>query len=292
MNVWVVIAHYGRPEPTVELVGDLRSATVPPARIVLVDNDGGLPLEADECVLVLRPGLNTGFGAAVARGCEAALAGGADWVWLLNNDARPAADCLERLLEAAAAPEAGILSPLVRYRSGEECWYAGGTVSSRTLDVRHLHAPCSRRPYETGFVTGCAALLRAAALRDLTPLDIGLFMYYEDVDWSLRAKAREWRLLVVPAAEVVHDVLREGGRRVFSDAAIYYMTRNRLLVARPCGGLVLPALAAVRWGCRQVVKSRSWPAARRRLSACARGLRDGLAGRRGPAPSPMSGGPT
>jgi hypothetical protein len=214
-------------------------------------------------------------------------------VWLLNNDARPAADCLERLLGAgAAAPEAGILSPLVRYRAGGDCWYAGGTVSARTLDVRHLHAPCSRRPYETGFVTGCAALLRAATLRDLAPLDIGLFMYYEDVDWSLRATAREWRLLVVPAAEVVHDVLREGGRRVFSDAAIYYMTRNRLLVARSRVGLALPALAGVRWGCRQAAKSRSWPVALRRLSACARGLRDGLAGRRGPAPAPKPGGST
>lgn len=301
MNVWAVIPHFGPPEPTLELLDELRSATVAPARVVVVDNDGGLALDDDETVRVLRPGFNSGYGAAVAAASDAALAAAADWLWVLNNDARPAADCLERLLEAgAAAPRAGILSAVIRYRSGGDIWYAGGTVSPRTLEVRHLHAVRGRRPYWTGFITGCAPLLRAALVRELSPLDDGLFMYYEDVDWSLRALEHRWGLLVVPGAEVVHDVRREGGRRVFSDAAVYYMVRNRLLVARLRGGLAPaaaaglasptavgtlapPAGAGALWGLRQAAKSRSLPEARRRLAACGRGLRDGFAGRRGPA---------
>ncbi len=301
MNVWVAIPHYGPPEPTLELLDELRSATVVPSRIVVVDNDGGLALDDDETVLVLRPGFNSGYGAAVASASDAALAAGADWLWVLNNDARPAADCLERLLEAgAAAPRAGILSAVIRYRTGGDVWYAGGTVSPRTLEVRHLHAVCDRHPYWTGFITGCAPLLRVALARELSPLDDGLFMYYEDVDWSLRALERGWGLLVVPDAEVAHDVRREGGRRVFSDAAIYYMVRNRLLVARrrgdpaPAagGGLASPAAAAALWALRQAAKSRSLPEARRRLAACGRGLIDGLAGRRGPAHGAGRAGPS
>jgi GT2 family glycosyltransferase len=285
-----VVAHYGDSAPTLRLAAALRAATVVPARIVLVDNQGDLAIATDGLLEVVHPGHNSGFGAAVALGAEAALAGGADWVWLLNNDAEPAADCLERLLEAGAAPAAGIVGPVIRYRDDGGCWYAGGTVSPRTLSVRHETTPHDARPYATGFVTGCAPLLRADLARRLWPLDDGLFMYYEDVDWSLRAVRDGWRLLVAPEALVVHDVPREGGRRVFSDAAVYYMTRNRLLVARRHGGLVLPALAGTGWAARQALKSPSWPVARRRVRAWAGGLRDGVAGRRGPAPRRVSGG--
>ena len=244
MSVWAVVPHYGPPGPTLDLLEVLAAATVVPDGIVVVDNQGGLELDEDERVAVLRPGFNTGYGMAVERAADAALSGGADWLWVLNNDARPAADCLERLLEAGAAdPRAGILSPLIRYRAGGELWYAGGGVSPRTLDVRHLHVAQGAAPYATGFVTGCAPLLRAALVRELAPLDDGLFMYYEDVDWSLRALDGGWRLLVVPGAALVHDVHRERGRRVFSDAAIYYMARNRVLVARRRGG-VAPGAAA------------------------------------------------
>jgi GT2 family glycosyltransferase len=68
-------------------------------------------------------------------------------------------------------------------------------------------------------------------------------MYYEDVDWSLRMADAGWGLAVVPAAVVVHDVPRRGGRRVFSDGAIYFMTRNRLLVAARRGRRLPAALA-------------------------------------------------
>jgi len=283
VSVWAVIPHYGPPAATLGLLETLSGATVEPDRIVVVDNAGGLDLEGDERVTVLRPGFNTGYGMAVERAAEAALAGGADWLWVLNNDARPAADCLERLLEAGAAdPRAGILSALIRYRTGGDVWYAGGSVSPRTFDVRHLHEAQGRHPYPTAFVTGCAPLLRATLVRELSPLDDGLFMYYEDVDWSLRAVDAGWRLLVVPGAEVIHDVHRERGRRVFSDATVYYMVRNRLLVARRRGRRACPAAAGALWALRQAAKSRSPAEARRRVSACCRGLRDGLAGRRGP----------
>lgn len=318
MSVWAVVPHYGPPGPTLDLLEVLVATTVAPDRIVVVDNQGGLELEEDERVAVLRPGSNSGYGTAVETAAVEAMAAGADWLWVLNNDARPAADCLERLLEAGVAdPRAGILSPLIRYGAGGDLWYAGGVVSPRTLDVRHLHEAQGAAPYATGFVTGCAPLLRATLVRELAPLDAGLFMYYEDVDWSLGALAAGWRLLVVPAAELVHDVPRERGRRVFSDAAIYYMTRNRLLVARRRGGsaaraaagdlvppaaagrpvpaaarglappaaggqLALATAAGALWGLRQTAKSRSPAEAWRRLAACCHGLRDGRAGRRGP----------
>ncbi len=282
-DVWAVVVHFGDLGATVALLSALRSGSLAPDRVVVIDNQGDLELAEDATVGVRRPGHNSGFGAAAAAGFAAALEGGAAWVWLLNNDAEPAPDCLERLLAAgAAAPRAGLLSPVIRYREGGGWWYAGGAVSARTLSVRHATRPARAQPYATGFVTGCAPLFRAALAQELQPLDRGFFLYYEDVDWSLRAARRGWELLVVPDAVVTHDVPRAAGRRVFSDDAVYYMTRNRLLLAREHGRVVPAAAAGTLWAARQAVKRGSWPAAASCTRSWAEGLRDGLAARRGP----------
>ena len=105
----------------------------------------------------------------------------------------------------------------------------------RSLSVRHWTAIRDEVPYLTGFVTGCAPLVRAEFILEQGPPDHALFMYYEDVDWCLRALASGWRLLVVPGAVVEHDVESIHGRRRFSDLAVYYMVRNRLLVAERWG---------------------------------------------------------
>ena len=158
-------------------------------------------------VEVMRPGRNIGFAAAVRAGSLRAAAAGADWVWVFNNDALATEACLERLLAAAeAAPRAALLSPVIAFPGGSGIWYAGGDVRPRSLSIRHWTAVRGDTPYPTGFVTGCAPLVRTAFILEQGPPDQSLFMYYEDVDWCLRALSSGWQLLVVPGAVVEHDV--------------------------------------------------------------------------------------
>jgi GT2 family glycosyltransferase len=113
-------------------------------------------------------------------------------------------------------------------------------------------------------------------------------MYFEDVDWSLRAQAAGWRTLLVPAALAVHDAKYEHGRRHFSPLAIYFMTRNRLLLARRWGYPGAAFAASLSWGARQLAKCRSAASATRVTLAVSAGLWHGLAGRRGPAPGGLA----
>ena len=287
-SVWVVVPHYGDTGITRRAVAAILSGTVRPATVLVVDNQGGLPAFDDEGVEVVRPGSNLGFGGACVLGIRRALAGGAAWVWLFNNDAEPERGCLAELLAVGAADSrAGLLSPVILHRGRPTFWYAGGDLARRTLQVTHRERPAQETPHDVAFITGCAWLARREFIEECGPLDEGLFMYFEDVDWSLRAQAGGWRTILVPAAHALHDAKYEHGRRIFSPPAIYYMTRNRLLLGRRWGSPGATFVASLTWGGRQLVKCRSAAAATRVTLAVSAGLWHGVTGRRGPAPAAL-----
>jgi GT2 family glycosyltransferase len=287
--VWVVVPHYGDADITRRAVTGVLAGSVRPDAVLVVDNQGGLPAFDDPHVEVVRPGDNLGFGGACVLGSRRALDAGAAWVWLFNNDAEPDRDCLAELLAVGEAePRVGLLSPVILHRDRDSFWYAGGDLARRTLQVEHRPRPAQQTPHDVDFITGCAWLARRGFIEQCGPVDDSLFMYFEDVDWSLRAHAGGWRTVLVPAARAVHDARYEHGRRIFSGLAIYYMTRNRLLLARRWGHLAPASVAAVTWGGRQLVKSRSAGTAAKVTLAIGAGLWHGTVGRRGPAPPALA----
>ena len=283
-----VVAHYADREATSRTLRACCGHRVPD-QVLVIDNQGDLPAGAFADlpgVRVERPGRNLGFAGACALGAQRALQAAADWIWFLNNDARPDRACLAALLAAGEAlPGAALLSPLIAYGDGGGLWYAGGDVRRADLRVRHSTRPTAAGPQAVGFATGCAPLARAAFVRACGPMDAALFMYYEDADWCLRARDHGWSVAVVPGARVVHDVERRGGRRRFSPLAVYLMTRNRLLVARRYGTPSAALAGALNWGGRQVVKGARRGEAGELLLALGAGVADGVRGRRGAPPA-------
>jgi len=76
---------------------------------------------------------------------------------------------------------------------------------------------------------GAAVLLSRAYLDDVGLLDERLFLYYEDVELSLRGARRGWRYRTAPQSIVrhVHSATSIEG----SPLALYYNERNRLVIA-------------------------------------------------------------
>lgn len=75
---------------------------------------------------------------------------------------------------------------------------------------------------------GAAVLLRREYLDDVGLFDERLFLYYEDVDLSLRGARRGWRYRTAPTSVVRHVHSATSGEG--SPLAAYYNERNRLLV--------------------------------------------------------------
>jgi GT2 family glycosyltransferase len=59
-------------------------------------------------------------------------------------------------------------------------------------------------PVEVDWVVGAALMVRTAVAKTVGPMDEAYFMYSEELDWCRRIKDAGWRVLQVPAAEIVH----------------------------------------------------------------------------------------
>jgi GT2 family glycosyltransferase len=101
------------------------------------------------------------------------------------------------------------------------------------------------RPVDVQAWCGGAVLLRASYLTDVGAFDERLFLYYEDVDLSLRGAERGWRYRYVPESVVRHVHGASSGTD--SSFKQWHDDRNRLLVLARHGTSTATARAATRF---------------------------------------------
>ena len=192
-------------------------------------------------VHVIENGANLGFAAGNNIGLHYALAHGFDYALLLNNDTEVAANFLSQMITTAEAdPTIGAVGPTIYYHTQPDViWSAGGHIDwqrgvSRMRGLGERDSGQYGAVSEVDFVTGCALLLRCAALERAGLLDERFFMYYEETEWCVRVRRAGWRIVHVPAAQIWHKIPIID--RVDKPYVAYYMTRNRLLFLRTVGG--------------------------------------------------------
>ena len=243
-SVFIIILNWNGWRDTVDCVESCRKLSYPSVRILIVDNGS---TDGSEAILrerfpdldVIRTGDNLGFAGGNNVGITCALERGAEYVWLLNNDTVVEPDALSGLVQVAESDDSiGMAgSKIVYYDDPERLWYAGAI-----LDPARPHCPAHRGlgerdrgqyadTAETGYVTGCSLLARREMIEEVGLLDDDLFLYFEDVDWSARARRAGWRLMYAPASVVRHKESASTGGAV-SPAVMYYTARNRLAFVR------------------------------------------------------------
>ncbi|MHB1974274.1 MAG: glycosyltransferase [Acidimicrobiales bacterium] len=243
---------------------------------------------------------NLGFAAAVNLAMGEALALGADWVLLANNDATVDPACVERCLaEADRHERVAAIGPAVVYaHDPSRLWFAGATHSRRFALVWHRghfsgvdHLP---RSADSDYIPGCCVLIRAAAWRDVGRLREDFFMYYEDAEWGERARARGWRLRYLGEVLCHHAMALSSGQdgsRALAESTAYYLGRNPLRYARETPDAVLRLSRTVGvltvWTAYNLTRIRpsQWPSVG---LACLQGMRDGWTGTMGPRPEGRS----
>lgn len=184
--------------------------------VLLVDNgstDGSVPaLRAEFPDLpILETGANLGFCGGNNAGIEWALAHGADYVLLLNNDAWFDPAMTRQLVTAAEAdPRIGMAGPKI-YQAAppDTLWSAGGVVTywGNVTGMRGFGKPDRGqfdRPADVDYLPGCGILVRRQVLEQVGLLDLAYYCYYEDTDWAMRARQAGWRIWYVPAATMWH----------------------------------------------------------------------------------------
>ena len=199
--------------------GLLRSlaAHLPGAQVIAVDagsRDTGAELARAAGAEVLALRANPGYGAANNAGLERARHPVAA---LLNPDCELLDGGLARLAAAATALDALWAPRLVddAGRPERSAHPLPGTLGAFAPAL--VHPPLlpravrlraepwrARRPRSVGWAVGACLVARTATFRRLGPFDPGQFLFYEDMDLCLRARAAGLPTILDPSVHVRH----------------------------------------------------------------------------------------
>ena len=287
--VFIIILNWNGWRDTLACVESCRKLTWPNFRIVVVDNgstDGSEDYLRQNLkdVEIIQSGANLGFAGGNNVGIRHAMNSGADYVWLLNNDAVADPEALTMLVEAMEGRnDAGIAGSKIYYHDEpRKIWFAGGLWEKGKLRLRQRGANRIDRGEfeevsETGSVSGCSMLVRTAAIRNIGLMEEGYFLYWEDTEWCARAQAKGYKVLFVPGSLVWHKVSASAEKGSFSQ--YYYFTRNGFFFLRAYDRLLMPLFAAYNllFGLKCLASANAQP-----LRGLARGFIDFILGKKGP----------
>jgi hypothetical protein len=253
-RVSIVIVNWNGKKDTVACLDSLKRMNSKGCdlRIIVVDNGStndsvAVISRAHPQVRLIETGSNIGFSGGNNIGIKAALATGAGYIWLLNNDTIVQREALSNI-RAFDLPSVGIAGSKIYFAAGREYhldrytkrdqgrvfWYAGGLIDWANMYASHrgvdeVDVGQFSEMEETPFVTGCSMMVRRAVFDKIGLLDDRFYLYLEDVDFCLRARHHGFRLLYVPTSVVWHIGAGSSGG-AGNPLHDYYITRNRLLV--------------------------------------------------------------
>jgi GT2 family glycosyltransferase len=258
MNIAIVIVTRNHLRDMQECLPSLAAQTRQDFTVIVSDNDSN-DGTADwvrreyPTFRVVENHANLGFAEGSNVGVRMALADGARYIVLLNPDTVVDATWLDELVRSAEADATiGVCqSKIYRYPAstppvvntvGNRLHYTGVGWCGHLDEVDHGQFS---HDVDIPYASGAAMLVKADVVRDIGLLDSDLFMYHDDLDWSLRARLRGHRIVLSAQSVAYH---RYDFRR--SAAKFFYIERNRLIWLCKTHRasfllLILPALLAM-----------------------------------------------
>ncbi len=283
MKIAAIILNWNGGRDTLECLASLakiKLAKTHTIQVIVVDN-----ASTDDSIATIKKKFpktfiienshNIGFSGGNNAGIRYALQENFDYILLLNNDTIIDADCIEQLVVYSKSYDnKGIFGPKIyfypgcefhkkRYTTaqrGKVIWYAGGRLDWDNVLPTHrgvdeIDTGQFASESETDFISGCALFAHRSIFEDVGMLDERYFVYYEDIDWSVRAKKLGYQLIFAPHAMVWHKNAGSSGSG--SPTHQYYMIRNQLLFGMRHVG-IRAKLALIRQSIVILLKGNKW----------------------------------
>lgn len=234
-KVFIIILNYNGKDVLKDTLESVYKLNYPNYQVVVVDNDSTDESFEDARFTYgkfnfIKNSHNIGFAAGNNVAIKWSLEKMADYIFLLNNDAIIEKNCLLTLIgEAEKNSKVGILSPIIYKEDNKQVWFSGGKIN--WIKMRAEHTISIK---ETQYITGCAMLIRKEVFKKIGLLDEKFFLYYEDVDFSFRARQNGFKLKIVPQAKVFH--FEKSSKNLNK---IYYLVLSAILFFRKNSNFIL-----------------------------------------------------
>ncbi len=249
-SVAIVVVTYNRADLLEPMLRGLAALEHPADLVLVVDNASTdhTTEVLERCTVpsleVLRTAENLGGAGGFHLGMRTAYERGLDRIWVMDDDVVPASDCLEVLL---AQDEACVFS--VR----ED---VGGALAEKAATRFDLTRPWVIKPktemVETAYTTRTAMpplvelanvafeglMVRREVVTAIGLPDPAFFIFYDDVDFALRARRAGYRIWAVRDAVLVRQLAFDQQHDLAGWKG-YYMYRNLFVVHARYGDNVL-----------------------------------------------------
>jgi hypothetical protein len=247
-HVAIVILTWNGKEDVLHCLSTLPRLRYPNWSATVVDNaSADATAEAiraaypNQRVLVMEK--NLGFCGGNNRGITDALARGADYVLLLNNDTELHPELLAELVRVAQTDTrvGAVGAKNLRMEDPSEVWGAYGELIYgkdlvRVVGQRQPDGPAYAGVRDVDWVIGNGIMMSRAAITAVGGFDEGFFGYHEDVDWCTRARKSGFRIAFNGAAIIYHKGFGAShpGRPI-PFPVLYFLGRNGIFFARKHG---------------------------------------------------------
>ncbi|GAB3852189.1 glycosyltransferase family 2 protein [Nocardioides maradonensis] len=240
-RVAVVVVTYNRADLLARMLDGLSGLDRAPDAVIVVDN-ASTDHTPDVLAASSLPGLQTirttenlGGAGGFHLGLKAAYDQGFDAMWLMDDDVVPAPDCLTRLLEVDASCLISVREDL----SGELIEKAALrfdlrnplAIRPKTASIDSTYSSRAAMPATVAVenVAFEGFLVRREVVDRIGLPDPSFFIFYDDVDYAIRARRAGFPILAVRDAVLVRQ-LDFNQQHDLSGWKGYYMYRNLFAV--------------------------------------------------------------
>ncbi len=252
MKVGVAIVAYGNAAEVAACLGAVGAQRHRDFRVVICENGDAAAFDAlrnavpealpgGQSVTLVHASDNPGYAGGVNRAMAAAAE--ADGWWVLNPDTQPTPDALAALVERAAKGDVAVVGGTLVGGDGRVQTLGGrwraklartesigrGADPAASVDARAIEAMLD-------YQTGASMLVTRALMEAIGPMREDYFLYCEEVEWCLRARAAGLAIGFAPDARVLHHqgttTGSAGDIRARPRLPIYLDERNKLNMVR------------------------------------------------------------
>jgi len=249
-EISIFIVHWNRPVELIASLHSLAEQTNCNLQIVVFDNGSSkenldklkslLPSSATLPVTLIEGGENFGWGKALNKMLRPWLSESnpdsiKEFCAVSAHDALLNPSCIETLLQAMQTDEhIGIASPDHAGQSLRTTYspLRGAKVIAREAPANNIE--------DADYAHGTLFMLRRQCLEEIGLFDERFFAYGDEADLSLRARSKNWRVVICHQAKITNPISGT------SKPALYFLdARNSLLLAEIHGNKLLALLRAL-----------------------------------------------
>jgi len=254
-KVSVIILNYNNIYDTLECIESVSNSNYSNYEIILVDNGSKKEiyteliskLQDNKKITILRSNLNGGFGFGNNIGIRYGYKRGTEYFLILNNDTIINTNTIKSLVtEMEKSDEIGIVFPIILLQNnqnerivnsigGEFCVF--GFANDRGFGKRYeqIRNKINNRFF---YAPGTCFLISRKLIKQSGIFDENIFLYWEDVDLSWRARLSNYKIRIVTNDFIIHKLNISTGKRKnplklyhreFS--SLYVMFKNLSLVS-------------------------------------------------------------